>query len=77
MSNVGTCTTCYRSDITVQGGVLLSHGVIGTPTCEGSGEPPQRFCDKDDEHNIVHEFDPESLLGDSYYCSKCDWWQVG
>lgn len=28
-------------------------------------------------HNIVHEYDEDSLLGDSYYCTKCDWWQVG
>ena len=30
-----------------------------------------------DNHNFVHEYDDESMLGDLWYCTKCDWFQVG
>lgn len=30
-------------------------------------------CKHDCDHNCewVHDYDPESLLGDAYYCSQC------
>ena len=33
---------------------------------------PKLLCDKWEDHNFIIDFDNES-----YYCTKCAWWQVG
>jgi hypothetical protein len=72
--NVGTCNWCYDT-LPTQDGVLLPHGVLGQPQCEGSGQKPQHFCDNDD-HDVVY-VETDGPLGHGWECSKCDWWQVG
>ena len=35
------------------------------------------FCATDDQHDYIHEFVEDSLLGDWYQCRHCDAFQVG
>lgn len=37
----------------------------------------EKFCADYSQHNIIHGYDYESILGDFYYCSFCDHIQVG
>jgi hypothetical protein len=64
------CQLCERT-IPVINGHLAPHGTLGQPPCTGYFE-----CENDN-HDIQHEHDPDSMLGDSYYCTRCDWAQVG
>ncbi len=36
-----------------------------------------KFCATDEQHDYVHGYDPNSLLGDFYDCRYCDDFQVG
>jgi len=36
-----------------------------------------KFCATNEQHDYVHSYDPNSLLGDSYDCVHCDDFQVG
>lgn len=36
-----------------------------------------KFCATDEQHDYVHGYDPDSLLGDYYDCKFCDDFQVG
>lgn len=36
-----------------------------------------KFCATYEQHEYVHSYDPDSLLGDSYDCKHCDDFQVG
>jgi hypothetical protein len=35
------------------------------------------FCATYEQHDYVHGYDPDSLLGDWYQCKFCDDFQVG
>ena len=36
-----------------------------------------KFCATYEQHDYIHSYDPNSLLGDSYDCRYCDDFQVG
>ena len=36
-----------------------------------------KFCATYEQHDYVHSYDADSLLGDSYDCKHCDDFQVG
>jgi hypothetical protein len=36
-----------------------------------------KFCATNQQHDYVHSYDLDSLLGDSYECKFCDDFQVG
>lgn len=40
-------------------------------------ERGSKFCATYEQHDYVHSYDPDSLLGDSYDCRFCDDFQVG
>ena len=35
------------------------------------------FCATYEQHDYIHNYDPDSILGDSYQCRYCDDFQVG
>jgi hypothetical protein len=36
-----------------------------------------KFCATQEQHEYVHSYDDDSILGDSYDCKYCDDFQVG
>jgi len=36
-----------------------------------------QFCATQEQHDYIHNYDPRSILGDSYQCRYCDDFQVG
>jgi hypothetical protein len=40
-------------------------------------ERGMKFCATSDQHDYIHSYDEDSILGDSYDCVHCDAFQVG